>query len=790
MTPLFDATRVRFTKKIIKFATSNFNPTKWVYTMKKLYKLLLMALALTLPPLLHASTYNTIVIDGANNGWAADETFDSISHNGNPNPRHAYFTWDADYIYIGIMDDEAAYTNLATFVYFDTDPWGTNGSNSAYAWGGSTAFITTPFKSDYVVIWKNKFGDDYIEVRNYNNATGDWDYQTSNSNTFVLNGSDTVVKFAIGSQYREVKIKRSLIGNPDAIKTCMFTEQQYGSNHRYMTWPSEGWTDADRAPGQTIPNYYGFLLEENYALDSSAYYDAAFSKWNGNSDNNWSTAANWDNGVPADTSLVIIPSASAVTVDVATAELFDLSLKTGAALTLPASGALTVNGGLFNHAGAAGITVQSTATGNGSLIVKGYAGDSVTAQCYVTAAHWHSFATAVSGQTTSDLFLNHSPDVWLLQYNETTNDYTYISSLTQDLGDMQGWMLWLGGNTDHTFTFAGPLRSGTLGSDNNMIRTSDTTGYNFVGNPFTSAIDWDTSGWTKTNLNNAIYVYNHNGTTSHWATYVNGAGVDGGSRYIAMNQGFFVQVANGSGAYPEYGTLKMTKDVCVHNNVQFFKNSQDVKEVGEIIRLQVTQDSLSDETVIRIHPQATAGFDGEWDAHKLTSFGDNNLAIFSSANGGMAINSVPPGTETIPIDFAGPNAAQMTVSLTECDHFDHVFLTDNSQNITVDLKEEPYTFVYRNYIHNRFYIHFTLTGEKEQPQVSGFDVFAVHHKINIINNNGAEPVSVTVYNLLGQKISSGNYRERYIALPTTGNRYYVVQISGKNTSFTRKVFVP
>ncbi len=752
-----------------------------------------LVLLMLLPATIFAVTYNTITINGSNSGWAADETFDNISHDGNSDPRHAYFTWDADYFYIGIMDDEADYNNMATFVYFDTDPWGTGGNTNAYAWGD---FINVGFNADYVVVWKNNFGDDYIEVRQYNNSTSNWDYITSSNDYFLLSGSDTLVKFGVteNSDYREVKIKRSLIGNPDAIKTSMFTEQQWSgsNNYRYMTWPSQGWSDAFRAPGQSIPNYYGFLLEENYSLDSSAYYDAAFSRWNGSSDNNWSTAANWDNSVPADTTLVVIPAASAVNVDVSTAELFDLSLQTGAALTIPPSGALTVNGGLFNHAGAAGITVQSASSGNGSLIVKGYSNDSVTAQCYVTAAKWHSFAAPVSGQTTTNLFLNHSPDVWLLEYSEAADDYTYISSLTQDLGDMQGWMLWLGGSADHTFSFAGLLRSGTLGSNDNMVRSAaGDYGYNFVGNPFTSAIDWDAAdGWTKTNLNNAIYVYNHNGTTSHWATYIGGVGVDGGSRYIAMNQGFFVQVTDGGGSYPEYGTLQMTNEVCVHNGVQFFKGQQNGNYYGEIIRLQVQMDSLTDETVIRVHPEATADFDAQWDAHKLSGFGDDALAVFSTDNGGMSINSVLPGTETVPIDFAGPNAVRMTVSLTECGNFDHVFLTDNSQNITVDLKEEPYTFVYRNNIHNRFYIHFTVTGEEEQSQLSGFEIFAVDEKIKIINNKGTEQVSVTVYNLLGQKIISAGYSEKYITIPATGNRYYVVQISGKNGTVSRKVFVP
>ncbi len=759
--------------------------------MKKQYIPLFLSLFI-IPLIVSAKSYNTIAIEGSNTGWAADETFANISHDGNTDPRHAYFTWDADYIYIGIMDDEADYNNMATFVYFDTDPSGTNGSTDAYAWGNN---IITGFNADYVVVFKNQIDGsgthhDYIEVMQYNNGTSAWDQIAFSDATYLYDGSDTLVKFAEvdNSNYREVKIKRSQIGNPEAIKTCMFTEQQWPNNYRYMTWPSEGWSDANRAAGQTIPNYYGFLLENNVSLDSVPYYNAAFTTWNGNSDNNWSNVANWDNGIPADTTLVIIPSGSTVTVDASGQSLFDLTIQTGGTVTVGENNSLTVNGGFFNIAGASGMEITSSSSGNGSLIVKGYDGDSVTAQCYVTASHWHSFAAPVSGQTTSDLFLNHSPEVWLLQYNEPTDDYTYVPSLTQDLGDMQGWMLWLGGSNNHTFTFAGPLHTGTLGSNNNMVRSSASTGYNFVGNPFTSAIDWDAAnGWTKTNLNNAIYVYNHNGTTSHWATYIDGAGVNGGSRYIAMNQGFFVEVTDGGGSYPEYGTLQMNNAVCVHNTVQFFNNTQNYS-VGKIIRLQVNQDSLTDETIIRVHPDATLAFDSQLDAHKLQSFAGNSIGIFSTGNNGMSINSVPPGTETIPIDFYGTNNTIMTVSVTEADNFDHVFLTDNFTGITVDLINEPYTFTYINYIHNRFFIHFTITNTDTNSVIPYVNIYATKNNINIVNRNNS--AFIEIYNILGQKIISSSTKSGFKEIAVKGGCYYVVNVFNRNHSETRKVYVP
>ena len=96
--------------------------------------------------ILSATTYTTITVNGPTCGWASDETFTDISSSDNAN-----VTWDATNIYVGIADAEADYDNMAYFMYFDTDPTGSNGATDAYAWGNN---ITTPFSADYVVAFK------------------------------------------------------------------------------------------------------------------------------------------------------------------------------------------------------------------------------------------------------------------------------------------------------------------------------------------------------------------------------------------------------------------------------------------------------------------------------------------------------------------------------------------------------------------------------------------------------------------------------------------------------------
>ena len=149
--------------------------------------------------ILSAATYTTITVNGTNSGWASDETFTDISAADN-----AYVTWDATNIYIGIKDAEIDYNNQACFLYFDTDPTGSNGSTDAYAW---TNNITTPFSADYVLVFKfnSTEGSAYIEFRDYDDNGSSWS-QTGATSSYTYNTDNA--QMAGGTDYLEFKIKR------------------------------------------------------------------------------------------------------------------------------------------------------------------------------------------------------------------------------------------------------------------------------------------------------------------------------------------------------------------------------------------------------------------------------------------------------------------------------------------------------------------------------------------------------------------------------------------------------
>ena len=744
--------------------------------MKKIYTFLAL---LTVTSFAIASSNHTIVIDGINNGWTTDETFTNCSSADN-----AYFTWDAEYIYIGIKSTNAD-DELATFIYFDTDPFGSNGTDDAYAW---VDYIETPFNTDWAIVWKNEWSNDYIEFKQYNGATWDSPYGSANS-TALIYSEEVYVDFAVGLDYREVRIKRSALGNPDAIKVCMFSEYQGGSYWRYLTWPKDGWTDANRAAGQSIPNYYGFILEDGIAQNDAPYYNGDITGFTGAAKStSWNNAGNWsENAVPDANSLVMLSAAASIDVDAA-AECYDMRITSGGAFSINTDNSLTIHNNLYNYTGSSGVTVESTSSGNGSLIISGSVTGDITADCYITAGQWHSFTAPVSGLTAYELYLNASPEVWLAEYDEATRDYTFISEFTEPIGDVKGWMLWVGGTGSNTYSFEGEVRTGTLGSDNNMVRSkangTDDYGFNYVGNPFTSAIDWDAaSGWSKSaNLNNAIYIFNNGG----WATYINGAGVNEGSKYIAMNQGFFVQVADGGGPYDEYGTLKMDNNVCVHNTVDYLKETT---SIDSLIRLQLGQSGLYDETVIRFLDEATEEFDGQWDAHKFFSYSENRPLIYSTTGGAMSINSLPLSIQEVQVSASGIHGINMIISATEINSFTDVYLSDELTGDITNLVADNYTFVYDSNYVDRFRMFFVITDTPVLiSDTQLFTAYASNNEIKVQVNND-ESYNILVTNLLGQQIIAEQSNQSQLNIPVSNNGIFLITIQSGNKVQTSKIFV-
>lgn len=193
----------------------------------------------------------------------------------------------------------------------------------------------------------------------------------------------------------------------------------------------------------------------------------------------------------------------------------------------------------------------------------------------------------------------------------------------------------------------------TTTTGNDTIR-----GYNLVGNPYASSINWDllntttsTTGIYGSNIRNTIYVLDP--VSKNYGVYIAGSGGVGThntSSILPSGQGFFVIATSPSAQLVFNESAKVNTQVTGQNllmgvPVNYASN--------QYLRLQVAADSVNtDDIIIHFNSSATTAYNANTDAPYRPGYGIVSLASVSSDHVALAINTVPlPKTsETIPLN--------------------------------------------------------------------------------------------------------------------------------------------
>ncbi len=405
-----------------------------------------------------------------------------------------------------------------------------------------------------------------------------------------------------------------------------------------------------------------------------------------------------------------------------------------------------------------------------SLITNGAVSGNVIIERAIVGGEWHLISAPVSGLF-SGMFLGK----YLQQHSELTNAYTDILSSSTPLTAMKGFALY--DAAGFTAQYNGTVNTG--GQSIALTRTvaGTASGWNLVGNAYPSSIDWDAvSGWTKTNVANATYIHVNNAI---WASYIGGTGTNGGTRFIAPGQGFFVYVKDDGSTS---GTLGMTDAVRVHNATAFFKYA-----VTSLVRLQVSGNGYTDEAVVRFEPEATAEFDGNFDAHKLYGDVAEAAQLYSLGTTPMAINSLPE-TNTVSVGMRVGSAGVYTIEATEVNDFANISLEDTKTGVFTDLLKGSYAFSF-------------APGENEQRFVLHFDPLAVEEKESSFANIYSSALTVfidlksdvksdiLVYNNSGQLVNTLFAAQGSTRFNLENAGIYIVKVITNQKTMVKKVFV-
>jgi hypothetical protein len=268
--------------------------------------------------------------------------------------------------------------------------------------------------------------------------------------------------------------------------------------------------------------------------------------------------------------------------------------------------------------------------------------------------------------------------------------------------------------------------------------TISSDGWNLIANPFPSTIDWNSpEGWTKTNIDGAIYTTDNGGVFTQYATYNGLVGINGGSEYIAIGQAFWIK-ANG----PSPVLTADEKIKAPGEQSTFFRKRGDYTN---LLRIKLTRGTSRDETIVHLRADATDGLDSSVDAIKFMNSGLNLSSLLADGRK-LAINSLSPlnCSKSVRLSIDNTPAADYTLDFSEFDSFAagvSITLLDSLTGKVIDVrKQSSYPFsVTSNSLSfgkNRFRIVFSVATAKTF-QLSSADVCEGNDGFVVVKNSEA-----------------------------------------------------
>ncbi len=390
--------------------------------------------------------------------------------------------------------------------------------------------------------------------------------------------------------------------------------------------------------------------------------------------------------------------------------------------------------------------------------------------------------------------------VSVYSYNESANGtsangYLPPTNANNIVEQGKGYMVYLGTglvNTNNiTIDVTGPISKGAFNfpitySNSTPIASPDNDGWNLIANPYPSAIDWDSPDWSRNGVNGAIYIYNAD--IQQYATYVAGSGgigVNGGTNIITSSQGFWVKA---NSINPTL--IATTEQVKSAGSATFFRSSN-TSSANAIIKLKLTQENNSDETIIRINELATDNFDNDFDASKLYSINPNLPNVSSKLNGlAYAINTVYSFNQTseIPIEIKVAQSGAIQLQIEGIQNYaNQAFLKDNfSENIIPLYSDTTFTIFVMDtsLIRNQYSLLFNqdLTVSNNSIKKGNISYFPNPTDENLYISTAANTINeINVYNTLGELVLSNKHSNSINVYNLSAGVYYFI-VKGNDDS--------
>lgn len=502
--------------------------------------------------------------------------------------------------------------------------------------------------------------------------------------------------------------------------------------------------------------------------------------------NDWATASNWaSNSVPTSATDVTIPSGKTVIIS---------PTATAACNNLTVSGTLTI---------------QSSASGTGSLIVNGASTGTVNCERYMTGSAWHWVSPLTVGgsvntfiQAPGNAVALSGSNYGIMDYNETSNVWNpyFTTATTGNFTAGKGYGIRR--SSDGVATFTGTL---TTGTNTVAITKGGTAGWNLIGNPYTSSIYMNTAAnasynFIATNSSKldasyaCIYLWDVATSTYKILGNTSYSGRDLDINVFAPGQAFFVKAASA-------GTVEFNKNMQVQQTGATFK-APAVTTSWSGIALKAASADASSSAIITFNEKMTKGLDPTYDAGLLR--GTNGLSLYTRLvedNGvDFAIQCLPENYSNlvIPVGVDCKDGGEITFSAetVELPKNCKVMIEDKTTNTFTSLAEGG---TYKTTVSagstsaGRFYIHTsgnTTTGTAElTADINSLKAYIANGAI-IIEGEIADQGIATLYNLQGLKLHVNPLQKGFLnTLPCSGlmKGIYLLTIQQNGKTATKKL---
>lgn len=461
----------------------------------------------------------------------------------------------------------------------------------------------------------------------------------------------------------------------------------------------------------------------------------------------------WTNGTPVLGSKVVI-AGSYNTQTNGALDVCDLTVNAGGALRVKPNFPVTVKKKITNNGSAVNFIIESDANliqtdnviNEGNVQVQRYVTDMNNISTHMDYVYWSS---PVSGQVIKGAtgFSPNTPVNGYLQYNESNDKFTVTNDATFIAGKGYAIRAEIGTNGyTKTYNFNGVPNNGNI-QYQNLKRTDANHGFNLVGNPYPSNIDFDllyalnptkifSTVWFWTNNsytaeqvgsgyngnNYAVY----NGTGGSPATYnpdnpYNGSVIPNGK--IQIGQAFIIQAKAGGKDQP----LDFSNNIRVTDNGNFYQ-----KTTKNRFWLTMTSPSnLVNTILIGYINGATDNYETDFDGELFTVGSDSFYSVLGAkklAIQGKSSNFSTEDVITLGNVFAVDGTYKIRLQTAEglFDNNQKIYLKDKLLNKYIDLS-------------NNGSYDFTATKGANNTR------FEIVYKAETLGNNGTGKSDFQVY---------------------------------------------